>query len=168
MGFLELYQQRIRDLLDTEHRECFLREDDEGNVQLRGHTENSNITENNESDNKEKEHSRAVKMTRDVTRIRVSELADINECIAEGMRSRNVGRSTLHEKSSRSHAFLEFEIVSAPLIDARTELRKIEAEIGQFDADDEEANSNISKRTALKWTRRRNANGSKSIKVCSR
>jgi len=123
--FLELYQQRMRDLLSAERTECFLREGSKGDVQLRGQTE---------TQSEHKIDGRARVVVRDITRAHVSELADIHECIAEGMQSRNVGRSTLHDKSSRSHAFLEFEIVSQPLIDARKAIPEVDADVVQLES----------------------------------
>ena len=47
-----------------------------------------------------------------VTSIRVNNLDDLLKVIADGINSRKCGLSTLHDKSSRSHAFLEFELVN--------------------------------------------------------
>merc|ERR1712025_1410190 len=65
----------------------------------------------------------------DVTRKYASDVDSIQALIAEGMKSRNVGNSTLHDKSSRSHAFLEFEIMSEPLAAARKRLAVIDSEL---------------------------------------
>ena len=48
--------------------------------------------------------------------------------IAGGVGSRKCGESTLHDKSSRSHAFLEFEVVSKKLVEHRKKIVEYEAE----------------------------------------
>eukprot|EP00485_Elphidium_margaritaceum_P000084 CAMPEP_0202692016 /NCGR_PEP_ID=MMETSP1385-20130828/6523_1 /ASSEMBLY_ACC=CAM_ASM_000861 /TAXON_ID=933848 /ORGANISM="Elphidium margaritaceum" /LENGTH=508 /DNA_ID=CAMNT_0049347485 /DNA_START=18 /DNA_END=1544 /DNA_ORIENTATION=- len=111
--FTELYQDTVRDLLTKDKVECFLREDDKGNVHVRGPTVKY-----------EKDGRVLVKM---VTAVHVTETEEIYKHITEGVQSRNVGKSTLHDKSSRSHAFLEFELVNRELVDARAELPEQES-----------------------------------------
>jgi len=113
--FLELYQQKIRDLLDDEGTELALREDAKGRVHFRGAME--------------KMDQDSPMVMHDVTRKYASDVDSIQTLIAEGMKSRNVGNSTLHDKSSRSHAFLEFEIMSEPLAAARKRLAVIDSEL---------------------------------------
>ena len=113
--FLELYRQKIRDLLDDKGTEFSLREGAKGRMHFRGAMENM--------------HQDSVAVVHDVTRKNASDVEGIHALIAEGMKSRNVGHSTLHDKSSRSHAFLEFEIVNEALINARARMPVIDAEM---------------------------------------
>ena len=47
-----------------------------------------------------------------ITSLRVTDLDELLKHISEGISSRKCGLSSLHDQSSRSHAFLEFELVS--------------------------------------------------------
>lgn len=49
---------------------------------------------------------------RSLTSARVNDLGELLKLIADGISARKCGLSTLHDQSSRSHAFLEFELVS--------------------------------------------------------
>eukprot|EP01084_Bolivina_argentea_P214385 363967_1 len=111
--FTELYQGIVRDLLSAEKTECFLREDMKGNVHLRGQT---------------MKYDDGRVIVKPITSFHVKDAEEVDKYIQEGMASRNVGKSTLHDKSSRSHAFLEFELVHQKLVDARLELPEVEAE----------------------------------------
>jgi len=113
--FVELYQQKIRDLLDDKCTELALREDAKGRVHFRGAMD--------------KMDADSAAVMHDITRKYASDVDGIQRLIAEGMKSRNVGHSTLHDKSSRSHAFLEFEVMSEPLAAARKRLSVIDAEL---------------------------------------
>ena len=77
--FLELYQQKVHDLLDEERKECFMREDAEGNVQLRGHTEKEMQTDEPRPLVGAGRWSRGRVVVRDIARKHVPELAEINE-----------------------------------------------------------------------------------------
>merc|ERR1712154_441927 len=70
-----------------------------------------------------------------------------------GMLSRNVGKSTLHDKSSRSHAFLEFEIVNKELVDARLELPDKESTLDSFKRSYDIAKMNKDKKMEKKMKR---------------
>ena len=61
--------------------------------------------------------------------VQVREIDELKRCIKNGIASRNVGKSTLHDKSSRSHAFLEFELVSPELSDIRAQFPIADAEL---------------------------------------
>ena len=112
--FTELYQGKIRDLLMNEKQECFLREDENGRIHLRTQPVICD-------DGKIRAYP--------ITGIRVREDEKLLEVIRDGIGSRNVGNSTLHDKSSRSHAFLEFELVTTELVKLREELVEKEADI---------------------------------------
>lgn len=45
--------------------------------------------------------------------------SDIVKIVNQGLQTRKVGSSGVHDQSSRSHAILEMEIVTQDLIDAR-------------------------------------------------
>ena len=112
--FTELYQGKIRDLLTTEKQECFLREDDKGRMHLR-------------TDPKMCEDGKI--RSYPITGIRVRDENKLLNVIKDGIGSRNVGNSTLHDKSSRSHAFLEYELVNTELVEQRQILVDQEADI---------------------------------------
>ena len=112
--FTELYQSKIRDLLSEDKAECFVRENSEGVINLRAQPK---VCE----DNKIRAYP--------ITGVRVQTEEELLAVIADGVSSRNVGNSTLHDKSSRSHAFLEFELVSTELIEERNKMVEKEADI---------------------------------------
>eukprot|EP01083_Nonionella_stella_P062296 161999_1 len=112
--FTELYQGKIRDLLSADKAECHLREDKKNNFLLRAPPKKC-------EDGKIRQYP--------ITAVHVQNEQELMETIADGIASRNVGKSTLHDKSSRSHAFLEFELVCTELMNARKQLVEEEAEI---------------------------------------
>eukprot|EP01083_Nonionella_stella_P161376 528485_1 len=115
--FTELYQGKVRDLLSATKAECFVREDEKGQIHLRAQPVTCD-------DGKIRAYP--------ITGIRVQTEEELFAIIKEGIASRNVGKSTLHDKSSRSHAFLEYELVSTALIEERKALIEKEAEILQL------------------------------------
>ena len=112
--FAELYQDKFYDLLSGEKRECFLRESQKGEVQIRAAPVKCD-------DGKIRAYP--------IGSVHVRTEKELLAVIADGISSRNVGNSTLHDKSSRSHAFLEFEIVNTELVNARKELIEVQADI---------------------------------------
>mmetsp|Transcript_2357 Transcript_2357/g.6674 ORF Transcript_2357/g.6674 Transcript_2357/m.6674 type:complete len:487 (-) Transcript_2357:1317-2777(-) len=62
-----------------------------------------------------------------ITRRFVSSAADFEAAIAEGVASRRVGSSTVHDASSRSHAVIEMEVATAEVIALEEELGALEA-----------------------------------------
>merc|ERR1712087_937205 len=47
-----------------------------------------------------------------ITAVRINSVDELEQAIAKGVASRTTGDSTVHDQSSRSHAFLEYEIVN--------------------------------------------------------
>eukprot|EP01083_Nonionella_stella_P062293 161995_1 len=116
--FTELYQKKLRDLLSDTRQECFVREDEYGEVRIRADPVKCD-------DGQIKQYP--------ITAIRVQSVNELIEVVSEGIQLRNVGHSSLHDKSSRSHAFLEFEIVSTQLIETRKLLIDKEAELLNYE-----------------------------------
>eukprot|EP01084_Bolivina_argentea_P273276 465452_1 len=116
--FCELYQGKVYDLLSGDKRECFVREDINGVVHIRAEPVKCD-------DGKIRAYP--------INNVHVQTEDELLKVIISGISSRNVGNSTLHDKSSRSHAFLEFEIVSTELTNERKKLVEIEASILQLD-----------------------------------
>eukprot|EP00485_Elphidium_margaritaceum_P004222 CAMPEP_0202694070 /NCGR_PEP_ID=MMETSP1385-20130828/8025_1 /ASSEMBLY_ACC=CAM_ASM_000861 /TAXON_ID=933848 /ORGANISM="Elphidium margaritaceum" /LENGTH=470 /DNA_ID=CAMNT_0049349849 /DNA_START=14 /DNA_END=1426 /DNA_ORIENTATION=+ len=112
--FVELYQEKVFDLLSAEKTECFLRESIDGEMILRAPPKKC-------ADHKIRAYP--------ISSVHVKSAQELLSVIADGIASRNVGHSTLHDKSSRSHAFLEFEIVSNALVEERKKLIESEADI---------------------------------------
>eukprot|EP01083_Nonionella_stella_P202091 738649_1 len=102
--FTELYQGKIFDLLSSNKRECFARECEDGVVQIR-------------SDPVVCEDGKIRAFP--ISHAHVQAEDELLEVIANGIASCNVGNSSLHDKSSRSHAFLEFKLVSTELMNER-------------------------------------------------
>eukprot|EP01084_Bolivina_argentea_P077657 140905_1 len=117
MRFTELYQGKIRDLLSKDGAECFVRESDAGEIHIRAQPKKCD-------DGKIRQYP--------ITAVHVQKVEDLLKVVAEGIGSRNVGNSTLHDKSSRSHAFLEMELVTSELIEERKKIIEVEADILQL------------------------------------
>ena len=114
--FLELYQGKIYDLLSNDKVVCEIREDKDGNFNLRAPMVKD-------------ENGMFIAKAVGSVRIKNPEINKITEAIKNGIQSRNVGISTLHDQSSRSHAFLEFELVTDQLVKAREAVPKLDAEL---------------------------------------
>jgi len=114
--FLELYQGKIYDLLSNDKVVCEIREDKDGNFNLRAPMVKD-------------ENGMFIAKAVGSVRIKNPEINKITEAIKNGIQSRNVGISTLHDESSRSHAFLEFELVTDQLVKAREAVPKLDAEL---------------------------------------
>jgi len=110
--FTELYNRKVYDLLSEDQRQCYIRESD-GEFRLRADPVQGD-------DGKWRAYP--------VTGIIVRDVDSLLKVIAKGVGSRKCGESTLHDKSSRSHAFLEFEVVSKRLVEHRKKLVEHEAD----------------------------------------
>ena len=117
--FTELYQSKLFDLLSENKRECFIREDKNGDVHVRSDPIKSKM------DGKIYQYP--------ITSIECKYEKTLIKTIKNGLELRNIGNSTLHDKSSRSHVFLEFEIVNNELIKNRNELVEIDAQILKYE-----------------------------------
>lgn len=104
--FSELYLGRAYDLLNK-REELVLREDERGEVHLRGQTVR---------------HADGRAETRDQKFQHIRDLDHLLEILEDGIKMRAVGSSNIHDQSSRSHAMLEMELVSEALVQAREDL----------------------------------------------
>eukprot|EP01084_Bolivina_argentea_P181282 313102_1 len=114
--FAELYQGKLRDLFG-DLVECHIREDDHGNINIRGPTLKDDET----------------------GQVKVSPLTpvcvgaeDVDKLIlkvTEALKLRKQGSSGVGDESSRSHIFLEMELVTKQLIIAREILWNAEAAV---------------------------------------
>ena len=59
----------------------------------------------------------------------VSSQEELVAIVQKGLKARVTGNSDAHDQSSRSHAFLEFEIVTPDLIQARQNVRVIQSKL---------------------------------------
>jgi hypothetical protein len=109
----ELRKNTACDLLNNRN-ECFIREGADRRVYVRGETE---VLENG--------------------KVRVRPIAtkacwtfeDLKKELQEGLQYRNTGLSTIHDQSSRTHAVIEMEIVTADLLNARNEVVERQSEL---------------------------------------
>ena len=117
--FTELYQGKVKDLLSKDKEECFLREDSSGRIRLRPNPKASS------SDGKIRNYP--------VTGINCKKVDKLMDVVNTSVKSRNVGNSTVHDKSSRSHAFLEYEIVCDELLSEKQKIIELEADILKYE-----------------------------------
>lgn len=101
--FAELHNGRAYDLMDN-RGECQVREDADGQVHFR-------------KDPKVEADGRV--RVRPMVSLRCSSAQAVATAVALGSKLRVVGSSSLHDRSSRSHAILEMEIVTEELLEAR-------------------------------------------------
>lgn len=99
----ELRKNTAFDLLNG-HRECYVREGYDGRTHIRGETE---MLEGGK-----------VRVRPIATRV-CWNFDDLRRELQVGLKLRATGSSTVHDQSSRTHAFLELEIVSKSLLAAR-------------------------------------------------
>jgi len=112
--FTEMYQGKLYDLLTKPKTECTIRENEDGSCHIA-------IEPTLGDDGLMRENT--------ITSLRVTELDELLKHIADGISSRKCGLSTLHDQSSRSHAFLEFELVSTELVELRKYLVELNAKL---------------------------------------
>ena len=118
MQFGEIYKKKIRDLFCKDNKnnknEAFIREGNNGFV-VRGPTIKDNKTGK-------------VKVT-PLTSISARTSDQVLTNVIDALSRRNVGNSTLHDESSRSHAFLSFELITQRMYDCRMEIIEKESDI---------------------------------------
>ena len=107
----ELYQGKLYDLL-SDRAECFLREDATGQVHIRSSTQMD-----------AQGRVRVQSLTAEYAR----HAEDVNTLVQRAVSSRAVGNSSLHAQSSRSHAFIELQLVSPAVVCARLAVLNAEA-----------------------------------------
>lgn len=111
--FAEVYLDRVFDLVGG-RQECSLREDASGGLHIRAATD--------------KRVDGAVYVGRQ-RRAVADNIEDIMTVLHEGIALRAVGSSSLHDQSSRSHAVMRMEVVSARLLTARAAVEDAEAHV---------------------------------------
>ncbi|KAI0630533.1 P-loop containing nucleoside triphosphate hydrolase protein [Trametes polyzona] len=109
----ELRSGSAFDLLNDKN-ECFIREGPDGRTHIRGKTEKL-------EDNKVR--------VRPIETIGCWSWEEAKQVLVDGLRLRSVGTSTIHDQSSRTHAVLQLEIITAELLKAREEIWDREAEL---------------------------------------
>jgi len=112
--FVELYRKEMRDLLSADKREVLLRQSERRGFVFRSKPV---LCE----DGKFRCYP--------PTAIRVESEDQLRRVLDKAVASRNVGTSTIHDQSSRSHAFLEYEVVNDALCEKRKELMHREADL---------------------------------------
>eukprot|EP01083_Nonionella_stella_P062294 161996_1 len=112
--FVELYQNALRDLLSANKDEIMLQQSEKRGFVFRTHPSLCD-------DGKFRSYP--------ITSVRVLSDEHLSKVLQGAIKSRAVGSSTIHDQSSRSHAFLEYEIVNKALIEARAELLEREADL---------------------------------------
>eukprot|EP01084_Bolivina_argentea_P287015 492444_1 len=90
--------------------ECHVREDDEGNINIRGPTI------------KDEETGKVSVQPLTPVYIKQDEADKLIGEVKKALTYRNTGSSTLHDESSRSHCFLEMELVTNALVESRDKL----------------------------------------------
>ena len=112
----ELYQGKVFDLLsDTHHEECFIREDSDGQIHIRGATQ---VDSETGCVRVHSLHAAYAKSSDDVITL-----------VQTALSNRIVGNSSLHSQSSRSHAIIELQLVTPDVIAAREALLEAEARL---------------------------------------
>jgi len=133
--FAEMHLKNFYDLLDN-RSECFVREDKDGHIHFR--SKPLNIQEQEvlykTSDGggvclMDKEYVLERLKIQPLVSICCKNVKDVENVVSKGMKYRQVGTSTIHSQSSRSHAFMEMEIVTDELLKAREHVLEIEREL---------------------------------------
>jgi len=112
--FAELYQGKMRDLFGN-LVECHVREDMKGNVVIRGTTL------------KDEETGQVKVAPLTPCEVRSGEIDKFLERVTSALTLRKQGSSAVHDESSRSHVFLDMELVSRRVMQARARLWDAEA-----------------------------------------
>ena len=110
----QLYRKEMRDLLSAEKRAILLRQSEKRGFVFRSQPVLCD-------DGRYRCYP--------LTAYRVESEAQLKRVLDKAVASRNVGSSTIHDASSRSHAFLEYEIVNEALCGKRKELMENEANL---------------------------------------
>eukprot|EP01084_Bolivina_argentea_P029589 54943_1 len=115
--FAELYQGKIRDLFSKNLVECHVREDDKGNINIRGPTI------------KDEETGQVKVQPLTPFYIKMKNSNELIKKVNKALKFRKQGSSATHDESSRSHVFLEMELVTNKLVEARFNLWNAEGEL---------------------------------------
>ena len=113
---LRLYELRKKNAYDLPdgHKECCIREGQDGKVHVRGETESL-----------------------EGSKVRVSPIVtrpcwtfdELHRELRAGLGQRAIGTSTVHDQSSRTHAILELEVINRPLLAAREAVVERQSEL---------------------------------------
>jgi len=114
--FFELHNKKAYDLINN-RAECHVREGEGGKVLLRAET-------------KKGEDGR-VRVT-PLKSVTCNTADELQEAVKAGSALRQVGSSTLHDQSSRSHAFIELDVVNEKILEARRNVIDVESEMTFF------------------------------------
>lgn len=113
ISLFELRRKTAYDLLNG-HTACHVREGYDGKTHIRGETE---VLEGGKV------------RVRPIVKRPCWTFDSFRQELQEGISSRSVGTSSVHNQSSRTHAILELEIISQSLVDARTALIDRQSEL---------------------------------------
>lgn len=113
---IRLYEMRKKSAFDllNGHKECYVRQGEDGRTHIRGETE---MLEGGK-----------VRVCPIVTRP-CWNLDELRRELQDGLKLRATGSSTVHDQSSRTHAVLELEVVNKALLDARDAVIEWQSEL---------------------------------------
>ncbi|KAF3907687.1 Kinesin-4 [Arthrobotrys entomopaga] len=113
---LRMYEVRKKSAFDllNGHTECFVREGPDGKTHIRGETEAL--------------QGGKVRV-RPIVMVPCWSFDQLREELEKGLTLRATGTSTVHDKSSRTHAIFELEVVNKTLIDARDDVIEKQSEL---------------------------------------
>ncbi|KAI6911369.1 hypothetical protein KC318_g7437 [Hortaea werneckii] len=113
LRMFELRGNKAYDLLDG-RKECFIRQGEDGKTHIRGETE---VLEGGRV------------RVRPIQQRACWTLPELKRELQHGLHLRSTGTSTVHDRSSRTHAMFELEIISENLVKARDGLVEAESEL---------------------------------------
>lgn len=113
LSLFELRRKTAFDLLNN-RTQCFVREGSDGKVHIRGDTE---MLEGGKV------------RVRPIVQRPCWSFASFQQELVQALEQRATGSSSVHDQSSRTHAFLQLEIVNQPLVDARNALSDRQSEL---------------------------------------
>lgn len=113
---LRVYELRGKSAFDllNDGVECHIRQGPDGHTHVRGKTE---VLEGGKV------------RVRPIVAKPVWSYEDLRQAVLAGLSMREVGSSSVHNESSRTHAFIEFEVVNAALLEAREAVIQRESEL---------------------------------------
>lgn len=122
---LRVYEIRGKSAFDLLNGgvECYIRQGPDGYTHVRGKTE---VLEGGKI------------RVRPIVAKPVWSYGDVRQAVLAALSMRKVGSSSMHNESSRTHAFIEFEVVNAALVEAKEAVIERESElvpIGQWATD---------------------------------
>lgn len=119
---IEVYNDVVYDLL-ADKVECTLRKNKLGQLLVRGPTKKHEFTK----EEAEMNGFDFTIVTTKLTSIKIQSEKDLERIQATVAKHRNVGSSSIHDQSSRSHAVLRLDVVSQTYLDLTSELEEAES-----------------------------------------